>query len=132
MDSSDSTRPEQVTQLYFPGGHGGVGGGSATEVPLSDNTMRFVIEEMNRRGLGLQFDPSKIPVGHVNIPPSMHDARWLILHAIGGTYVRTIRGLEDCHVRSIALRLQLQPLWRPPALRHLERILLQVDTSSLR
>ena len=51
MQPSNAALREQVTELYFPGGHSGVGGGSAAEVPLAENALHFVIHEMGRRNL---------------------------------------------------------------------------------
>jgi hypothetical protein len=130
MQPSSAAFLEQVTELYFPGGHGGVGGGSAAEVPLSDNAMHFLINEMGRRNLKLEFDTRHLSRGYVNVPPPKMCTRFLLILGLGGRYVRPIRAVEDCHLQSVATRFQMQPQWRPVALRHLEHLLLQTDISA--
>jgi hypothetical protein len=127
MHPSTAALREQVTELYFPGGHGGVGGGSAAEVPLAENALHFLIHEMGRRNLKLEFDTRRLSQGFVNVPPTRYNERFLITLALGGRYVRPIRTVDDCHLQSVATRFQMQPNWRPPALRHLEHVLLQTD-----
>lgn len=69
MTYNEERGSEQLTQLFFAGGHGGVGGGDSEEWPLSDYALHWMVNELSRRGCGLAFDVSRIPRGKVDIPP---------------------------------------------------------------
>lgn len=116
----------QLTQLYFPGGHGGVGGGDAYEEPLSDNALRFMVQEMQRRGLKLEFDMSLIPdAPDVAIPPKARNTSAVLklAEAFTGKFIREISTIDDCHP-SVAKRYQAVSEWRPEALKALDMELL--------
>ena len=53
----------QLTEVWFPGGHGGVGGGTLANSPLSNQALLWMMEEVERLNLGLTFDRSKIEDG---------------------------------------------------------------------
>lgn len=57
---------ERVTEVWFPGVHSDIGGGFNAD-GLSDITLQFMTDELERRGLGLQLlDPIKIDCGEIN------------------------------------------------------------------
>lgn len=115
--------PGQLSQLYFPGHHSGVGGGQPGEEKLSNFTLLWLIEEIERRGLPLSFHKERIEEGTVNLPftplpvtERIHNA--LMNVAAGDLFqwkgVRTVAS-EDCHP-SVAERYANYDNWRPAAL----------------
>ncbi len=63
--------PNQLTQVWFPGTHGCIGGGSKENSPLSNAALLWTIEQVERLNLGLKFDRSKIEDG-VETDPTIH------------------------------------------------------------
>lgn len=47
-------------QAWFPGGHGGVGGGEKAAAPLSDCALEWMFNKLNESGSGLHFDADRI------------------------------------------------------------------------
>jgi uncharacterized protein (DUF2235 family) len=60
----------QLAEVWFAGGHGGVGGGTFTNSPLSNIALLWMIESVAALNLGLTFDQHKIEDG-VNINASI-------------------------------------------------------------
>ncbi len=58
----------QVTEVWFPGGHGCVGGGTRANSPLSNAALLWTIESVEKLNLGLKFDRSKIEDGLMTDP----------------------------------------------------------------
>ncbi len=61
--------PNQVKEVWFPGGHGCVGGGTKENSPLSNAALLWMIEEVEK--LGLSFDRNKIEKG-ISTDPSIY------------------------------------------------------------
>jgi uncharacterized protein (DUF2235 family) len=53
---NDDKQP--LLEIWFPGAHGCVGGGSKQESGLSDAALEWMIDQINKLGLGLEFDRS--------------------------------------------------------------------------
>jgi uncharacterized protein (DUF2235 family) len=53
----------QLTEVWFPGGHGGVGGGTRENSPLSNQALLWMTEEVELLNIGLTFDRNKIEDG---------------------------------------------------------------------
>jgi uncharacterized protein (DUF2235 family) len=119
--------PDQLTQLYFCGGHGGVGGGDAVEWPLSDYALNWMVREMRRRGLKLAIDMSKIPKGSLDVEPkeSGPSALFQIIESVTGKNVRNVESVAHCHP-SVAKRYAAKPGWRPAALEAMKQDLLSL------
>ena len=64
-------QPGQVREVWFPGGHGCVGGGTRINSPLSNAALMWTIESVENLGLGLKFDRSKIEDG-IATDPTAH------------------------------------------------------------
>lgn len=60
----ESERSGQLSQVWFPGGHGCVGGGSEEERDLSDGPLEWMIKKVAE--LGLSVDTNNIEYGKVN------------------------------------------------------------------
>ena len=61
----------QLTEVWFPGGHGGVGGGTRANSPLSNRALLWMMEEVEKLNLGLTFDRHKIEYGF-GTDPTIH------------------------------------------------------------
>lgn len=109
----------QLTQLYFPGSHSGVGGGSETEVGLSAYALAWMVREIRDRRVGLAFHEDRLPPPQLDAPPASLTTSERITHACmrlaAGRYVREIRDSGECHP-AVAYRFQHVDLYRPPAL----------------
>jgi uncharacterized protein (DUF2235 family) len=53
----------QLAEVWFPGGHGGVGGGTRENSPLSNAALLWMMAEVERLNLGLTFDRHNIEDG---------------------------------------------------------------------
>lgn len=119
MEPHSSKGAEQLTQLYLPGGHSGVGGGDPREVRTAANALKFLVDEMERRGIALEFDMAFIPKEYdIDIPPmekrpffSMHN----VMKTVAGEYIRDIKSLSEMH-ETVFERYKQVPTWRPRAL----------------
>ena len=61
MEPGYGFEKENLKQVWFPGEHGCVGGGTKEQMGLSDGALQWMIDES--KALGLEFDESKIPGG---------------------------------------------------------------------
>jgi uncharacterized protein (DUF2235 family) len=59
---------DRLTEVWFPGTHGCIGGGSKENSPLSNAALLWTIEQVERLNLGLKFDRSKIEDGVATDP----------------------------------------------------------------
>ena len=66
-------RESKVTEIWFPGVHGNVGGGNKSD-GLSDLALDFMLQELERRGFGLDILQPK-GIDYQNIPgnPTLND-----------------------------------------------------------
>lgn len=118
MDPHNEAEDGQLTQLYFWGGHGGIGGGDARQIISSDCTLRFCVEEMQRRNLPLSLNMDMIPeYGDIEtIGETIRPSRIMaFVEKITGKFVRNIDSVHKLHPLAIK-RYQKCPHWRPPAL----------------
>lgn len=120
MTPSDGKSVGQVTELYMAGYHGGVGGGNAVEPLLAENAMRFMVDEIGRRGLGIKFDMDQIPNGgNINVEPSKRQTFIDgVLKFITGDAVRNVESVDRIHPWALD-RFVKVGLWRPKALENL-------------
>lgn len=73
-------RPEQIRQIWFPGGHGAVGGGIEAEAGLSDAALKWMIEEVQQVSQ-LEFDLNFIDTLQVDpTTPFNNDPGFLSRH----------------------------------------------------
>lgn len=81
---------EQVVQMWFPGGHGCVGGGSQEECGLSDAALLWMMEQVEP--LGLALDKSYVQYGiHPNCNACFDNKpKWPF--NIAGTVIRKFEG----------------------------------------
>ncbi len=60
MQQSASNPNQTLRQVWFPGGHGCVGGGTEQHCKLSDAALKWMIDEVAQLGLKLEFDMTRI------------------------------------------------------------------------
>ena len=56
----EETQPGQLQQVWFPGDHSSVGGGSLPREPLANAAFLWMCDRIQVLGLGLTIDPSRI------------------------------------------------------------------------
>lgn len=134
MTANPKAGDNQLTQLYLPGTHSGVGGGSPGEENLSRFALDWMISEMRRRGLGLEINSSLFTIDStVDVPPPGDGNEGIVMKAFGainralGTYTRDIKSTEQCHILGVATRYQRQPTWRPKSLDPIRKDIMEQD-----
>jgi uncharacterized protein (DUF2235 family) len=116
-------------QAWFPGGHGGVGGGEASVAPLSDCALQWMFEKLDESDSGLHFDADRIQMSfRPNSQHKISKGEFRIIELITnllGKQRRTIPMHADVTPGSIASevisvtaleRLQGVKGWLPPSL----------------
>lgn len=105
---------EQVVQVWFPGGHGCVGGGSQEESGLSDGALLWMMEQVE--ALGLALDKSYIQHGvHPNCSARFDNtSKWPF--NVAGTAPRQFEGdVSNLHesVKNRWTDLNINPPYKP-------------------
>ena len=131
MDYDKEIGSDQLTQLYFWGGHGGIGGGDPRQLESSNCTIRFLVEEMQRRGIRLYMNLDLIPeYGDVEADSENIKSSWIMgmVEKVTGKFVRPIENINQVHNLAVK-RYQRCPRWRPPSLNglHDELIAKNID-----
>lgn len=110
----ESSQPNQVTQVWFPGAHGCVGGGSKEESGLSDGALLWMMEQVEK--LGLALDTTHVEDGIKPNYATPFDNTPKFPFIIGSPNWREVTGtLADLH-ESVKQRWQaptLDPVYRP-------------------
>lgn len=128
MQPSDASKPEQLTQVWFWGDHG-IGGGDLRMREPSRTTLHFLIDEIERRGIPLEFDKSKLPPRGDPLVPVLPKKGFSIgdfLASMLGNHVREVPSVAHMHPTAIQRYQQVQG-YRPEALKHLEHEILAYD-----
>lgn len=123
---------DRLTQLYFWGGHGGIGGGDARQLESSNCTIRFLVEEMERREIGLAMNMDMIPeYGDVEkTGEKLASSRIMsFVEKLTGKFVRPIESVDQLHKLAIR-RYQRCPDWRPVALKNLHDDIMAKDVDA--
>lgn len=121
---------DQVKEIYFPGFHGGVGGGNEPEDPLAKNCLKCVVDELVRRQIQLDLDPAQIPDRIVeDIPPQVQaKPMYKLIKVFTGTAARKIPSPDQVHFTAIN-RYNRFSSWRPAALESFKEKLLNATVS---
>lgn len=110
----ESSQPNQVTQVWFPGAHGCVGGGSKEESGLSDGALLWMMEQVEK--LGLALDTTHVEEGIKPNASAFFDNTPKFPFDIGSPNIREVTGaFTDLH-KSVKQRWQdpnLDPAYRP-------------------
>lgn len=124
----NKTVANQLTQKYFWGTHGGIGGSETTEKEAGLTTLKFTLDEIKRRNLGLAFDETQISTDYPDITTkevtALNAGFMSFFTRFTGTYVRPIQTIEAVHKSAIE-RFQINDKWRPEALKNLAEQLLK-------
>jgi uncharacterized protein (DUF2235 family) len=122
-DRKENPTAIEVIEVWFPGGHGSVGGGSQEEQGLSDGALRWMIDRVKNLGLELdenQLDDDEkiqpnyaIPFDNALKPP----------FSVGGRNLRKVSKFADLHDTAIKRWRdpKLDPLYRPENLRAFQK-----------
>lgn len=140
MNPTSDDDIKQLTQTYFWGEHGGVGGGDGTQIINAATSLIFLVDEMERRGLGLAVNLDVIPESTMVPKKKVKAPKSIGEHVMGGL-IGMIAGVTGMHVREIKDIANVHPVaikryqeiesWRPPALAHLEEEILAFDKEKL-
>lgn len=110
----ESSQPNQVTQVWFPGAHGCIGGGSKEESGLSDGALVWMMEQVKK--LGLVLDETHVEDGIKPNYAAHFDNTPKFPFIIGSPNLRKVTGsFADLH-ESVKQRWQdpnLHPAYRP-------------------
>ncbi|MGD9979643.1 MAG: DUF2235 domain-containing protein [Hyphomonadaceae bacterium] len=125
--NTSGARP-RVSQLWFPGDHGGVGGGGARG--LSNCALMWVLEGAEFAGLSLSREPGSVISGCLAdidpITPAVDGKGFPIMRALTSRWRRGLKRFEDVH-ETARLRYVADSFYRPPLLEPFaERILSSV------
>ncbi|HAX89017.1 MAG TPA: DUF2235 domain-containing protein [Cyanobacteria bacterium UBA11162] len=122
MKKHPNVEGQRVREVWFPGGHGCVGGGTESYRGLSDAALQWMMDSIGDLGLGLEFDPNAIEDG---IKPKYdcdfdNDPGFFKL---GGLTVREVsEKFEDLH-ESVIHRWRNRKDYRPKNLeKHLAKL----------
>jgi uncharacterized protein (DUF2235 family) len=109
--------PTRVAQTWFPGDHGGVGGGSARG--LSNCALMWVLEGAEAAGLTLAREPGSVLSGCLAeidpIDAPIGDKTVSILNLMGTRWRKGPERFEDIH-EAARLRWVANPRYRPKPL----------------
>ena len=109
----------QLTQLWFSGGHGCVGGGSQEERGLSDGALLWMLEQVG--DLGLAVDQECVEDGIQANPLAPFDNELKPPFDIGGRNIREVTGeFSDLH-ESVKKRWKYDENYRPENLLKFQR-----------
>lgn len=116
--------PDQVLrQVWFPGDHGCVGGGTKEQSKLADATLKWMIESIGELGLGLEFDINSIhpPIDFDYACDFYVQPKSILGKAtkLAGTILREIGDEFDELHEGVKYRWKQRPDYRPENLKKL-------------
>ncbi|MGD1906971.1 MAG: DUF2235 domain-containing protein [Leptolyngbyaceae cyanobacterium] len=104
-----------IKQIWFPGTHGCVGGGTAELTGLSDAALQWIVDEIASLGLGLEFEFSELPEPLTFNPTTPFNAD-LGLYRLAGRINREINLQTSTLHPSVEVRYRdkaVMPPYRP-------------------
>jgi len=124
MKKDTDAQDQKLRQVWFPGEHGCVGGGTEEYSGLSDTALQWMLDSTRNLGLGLEFDPSVIPTGinpnyEIDFKNNPGFFKWagIKFREVGDT-------IEDFHESTIK-RLEIRQDYRP---KNLEKLLAKLKS----
>jgi len=112
MQRSPKFDAQVLHQVWFPGEHGSVGGGTKEQRGLSDAALQWMMNESGNLGLGLEFEPNNVEDGIHPDPTIDFDNEPGIIYQVTGTKQRSITGsFNDLH-ESVKKRWQARSDYR--------------------
>jgi uncharacterized protein (DUF2235 family) len=126
MKKNPDAENQRVIQVWFPGEHGCVGGGTKEHSGLSDAALQWMMDATGKLGLGLEFDPSVIPTG-INPNPECDFKNDPGIFKLAGIKYREVSDavIDDLH-ESVIKRWQSRKDYRP---KNLEKILAKLNSN---
>lgn len=126
MEKNNNVENQTLWQKWFPGDHGCVGGGSKEQSGLSDGALKWMIESIQKLGLGLNINPNLIPTGINPDPASNYEADFGLISKITeymGKRPREVSdNFEDLH-ETVKQRWQRRSDYRPDNLqKHAQKL----------
>ena len=117
MEKSPEAESQILKQVWFPGDHGCVGGGTAPQSKLADSALLWMMEAVEEIGLDLKFDRASIPESEKIDPDPTFDysnePRSKVLSRLtGGRLTGNLRGdltKIGTHIRSIPKQDKIHP-----------------------
>jgi uncharacterized protein (DUF2235 family) len=125
MKKHPDAENQRVIQVWFPGEHGCVGGGTKEHSGLSDAALQWMMDSSRNLGLGLEFDPSVIPTG-INPNYECDFKNDPGIFKLAGIKFREVSDTIDELHESVIKRWQSRNDYRP---KNLERILSQLNSN---
>lgn len=123
MKKNPDAPDQKLRQVWFPGDHGSVGGGTEVQSKLADNALKWMIDSVGELGLGLEFDISNIyPPIKPDPSADFYVEKTLIGKAtlLAGTIIREISDeFEDLH-ETVVQRWKNRPDYRPENLKRFQ------------
>lgn len=120
MQKSPKAPNQVVEQVWFPGVHGCVGGGTEAYRGLSDGALLWMMNEINHLGLGLEFDPTRI-AGGISPDPTVVYHSDPGYYRLAGLIWRTIEGPFETIHESAKKRWCARSDYRPESLKPYEK-----------
>lgn len=122
MKKNPDSHNQKVIQVWFPGSHICIGGGSEEYSGLSDTALQWMLDSTRNLGLGLEFDTSVIPTG-INPNYEIDFKNDPGFFKLAGVKFREVGdALEDLHQSTIE-RLQKRQDYRP---KNLQKVISKV------
>ena len=112
MDKSDKNPGQIVREVWFPGNHGCVGGGTPANRGLSDGTLLWMVEQIRAVGLNLAIDMSQVEDG-IQIDPLIDYDASLGIFRLAGVQDRSITGDFDAVHQNVRTRWSKRKDYRP-------------------
>lgn len=122
MKKNPDVENQRVIQVWFPGSHICIGGGSEEYSGLSDTALQWMLDSTRNLGLGVEFDPSVIPTG-INPNYEIDFKNDPGFFKLAGVKFREVGdAIEDLHQSTIE-RLQKRQDYRP---KNLQKVISKV------
>lgn len=132
MAPSDGAKEGQLTQLFFWGGHGGIGGGDENQIESAKCTLKFCVEEMKRRKIPLALNDSGIcedgDILAEGGPSQSKKVAMKLVEFATDKFVRKVDSVDMLHKSAIKRYKQCKS-WRPDALADIREDILKVKLS---
>jgi uncharacterized protein (DUF2235 family) len=112
MDKSDKNPGQIVREVWFPGNHGCIGGGTAANRGLSDGTLLWMVEQIRAAGLKLAVDMNRVEDG-VKIDPLIDYDASLGIFRLAGVQDRSITGDFETVHQNVRTRWSKRKDYRP-------------------
>lgn len=116
MEPSANHSSRNFRQVWFPGDHGCVGGGTKDHTGLSNNALRWMMDSIQALQLGLQFRAAADEAIAIN--PAISVTETAGLFNLVGVHYRAVGDDFTVLHESVKQRWQKRPEYRPDNLRH--------------